>query len=855
MKPAGWRWQALFAMRAMARLLLLWTSFAALPALAAVGNFATSAGVSPSYAQSLWWLDFSGYNDASGTTGAGQPFFFSLPNNAGTLNLSARRTGFASPSLDAVALPAWDGGGAFGNGAYNGIFGNPALLWMGGPGSGNVMILSLNAMVMRDGGNNPRTFSFAAADGEKMDRSGESLIYNSSAPWRLTQSVVGYPSYAGGPATFTGIGSNTVTENGPTVDNAFNGSIILETQTPSQVSINYTGNSAVIFALSVPPVTLNLVIAGRVNAADQFTSRIGYSTPYYNLRSVSTSGALTTATTGATLVLGTNSLTLDAVMVGGSVSALASYNGSMACANNGPGSTGYGLPATVLPSGAGTSFSIVPKTGDAVVCTLTLTPKSQSVAGRVYLDANANNSIDGTESGTGVANLFVKLTPSSGTVCSGPATAAASVNTTTGAFSLSNVAQGNYCLILDNNATLSDIAPVVPSGYIGTENASGIVQITVSAAPEPPQNFGLYNGSQLSGVVFLDTGIGAGGVANNGIRDGAEADLGGVLVEVRNGAVVVASTTTAGNGAYTVFVPGPVGTRVVTPVLPSGYLATGGTAGNTGGTYTRPSLSYTTVLGASRTNANFGAIAPNNFLANGAQSTAPGSVVFYTHTYTPGSAGNVTFGLSALATPVLAGWTQVLYRDTNCSAVFDPSEPQITAAIAATGGTPICIIVRQQAPAGAPLGAQNTITVSATMDYVNDAPALAPPVLVLTDTTTIGQGSSLVLAKLVRNITVNGPGVGTTAVNAAPGSTLEYTITATNNGSQNATTLVINDATPTFTNFVSAQCVTPLPAGITACTVNIQPAVAAAGAVQWTLTGALQPTNQVEVKFRVNVNQ
>ena len=207
-------------------------------------------------------------------------------------------------------------------------------------------------------------------------------------------------------------------------------------------------------------------------------------------------------------------------------------------------------------------------------------------------------------------------------------------------------------------------------------------------------------------------------------------------------------------------------------------------------------------MGASRTNANFGAIAPNNFLANGAQSTAPGSVVFYTHTYTPGSAGNVTFGLSALATPVLAGWTQVLYRDTNCSAVFDPSEPQITAAIAATVGTPICIIVRQQAPAGAPLGAQNTITVSATMDYVN-----------------------------------------------------EYTITGTNNGSQNATTLVINDATPTFTNFVSAQCVTPLPAGITACTVNIQPAVAAAGAVQWTLAGSLMPSVQVAVRFQVRVDQ
>jgi len=289
--------------------------------------------------------------------------------------------------------------------------------------------------------------------------------------------------------------------------------------------------------------------------------------------------------------------------------------------------------------------------------------------------------------------------------------------------------------------------------------------------------------------------------------------------------------------------------------LPSNYLATGGSTGNTGGTYSQAtnSLTYTTVAGTSRTNANFGIIPPNTFAANGAQSTAPGSVVFYSHTYSPGSTGSVSFALSALATPVIAGWTQVLYRDSNCNAVFDPAEPQITAAIAATAGVPICIIVRQQAPAGAPLGAQNTVTVSATMGYTNAAPVLTPPVLVLTDTTTIGQSSSIALAKLVRNVTTSG--VSSTTASAAPGQTLEYTITATNNGSQNATTLVINDATPTFTNYLNAVCVLPLPAGITGCTVNIQPAVAAAGAVQWTLVGSLTPSVQVAVRFQVRVDQ
>ena len=832
---------------------LLCGLFSAMPTFAAVGNFANSGGVN-TYAQSLWWLDFSGYSDAAAASG--QPFFFSLPNNAGTLNLSVRRTAGGTNALNAVALPTWTGGGAFGNGAYNGILGSPSLYW-NGLGTGTTLALSFNSLVMRDGGNNPRSFSFAAADGEKMDTTGESLTYTSTAPWRLTQSVVGYPGYNGGPAQISGAGSNTVVENGPTVDNGFNGSIILETQTPSQVSVSYTGISAALFALSVPPVTLNIVVAGRVNAADQFTSRIGYTTPYYNIRSASTSGALTTATTGATLVLGTNSITLDAVMAAGSVSPLASYTGSMACANSGPGSTGYGVPATVLPTGAGTSFAMTPKTGDAIACTLTLTPQPQPVSGRVYLDENANGSIDGAESGTNVAGLFVKLAPSTGSVCSGPATQAAAVNTVTGAYSTTNLPQGNYCLILDNNSTLSDITPSVPAGYIATENPSGIDQIAVGGAPVPPQNFGFYSGSQLSGVVFLDTGIGTGGIANNGLRDGSEAGIGGVLVDVRNGLTVVATATTAGTGSDTIFVPGPVGSRVVTPVLPSGYLATGGTPGDTGGSYTRPDLTYTTVNGTRRSSADFAFIPPNSFIANGAQSTAQGSVVFYTHTYTPGSAGSVSFALSAVATPVISGWTQVLFRDSNCNAFFDAGEPQITTAIAVTAGAPVCLIVRQQAPSGAPLGAQNTVTVSATMVYANYTPPPIPPVRAVTDTTIIASSGGIVLSKLVRNITVNGPGVGTTAINAAPGQTMEYTVTATNNGSQPVSTIVINDATPSFTNFVSAACPLPatFPAGITACTVSIQPAAGASGAVQWMLTGSLTPTAQVAVRFQIKVDQ
>lgn len=477
-----------------------------------------------------------------------------------------------------------------------------------------------------------------------------------------------------------------------------------------------------------------------------------------------------------------------------------------------------------------------------------------AVSGRVYLDANGNNSLDGTESGTGVSGLFVKLSPSSGTVCAGPATHAAPVDATTGAFSLAKVAQGNYCLILDNNGTLSDISPSVPPDHIGTENTSGIVQITVSTAPEPPHNFGLYNGSRLSGVVFLDNGAGPGGVANNGAHDGVETGMGSVRVEVRNGAAAVASATTAGNGSYSLLVPASIGQqREVTPLASSGYLATGGTPGNTGASYSRPSvINFTPVAGQTYTGVNFGLVAANTLYPNGAETGQPGTVVFYAHTFTAGSGGQLALSLANAATPAGLAWSQVLYRDSDCSSTLEGPEPQVSAAITVAAGQTLCLIVKQFIPAAAATGAKNTITLSAAFSYTNSAPLLAST-LTVNDVTTVGLQGALALNKLVSNLT-SGSLAATTVV-ANPGDVLQYSLKAQNNGSELLSTLVINDATPAFTTYLSAACPGALPSGVSACSVSSQPATGAQGSVQWTFTGALLPSAQLSVSYQVKVNQ
>jgi mucin-19 len=80
-----------------------------------------------------------------------------------------------------------------------------------------------------------------------------------------------------------------------------------------------------------------------------------------------------------------------------------------------------------------------------------------------------------------------------------------------------------------------------------------------------------------------------------------------------------------------------------------------------------------------------------------------------------------------------------------------------------------------------------------------------------------------------------------------------YTITYRNDSIGPLSTLVINDATPSFTTFVNALC-GPLPANLTACSVTTSPAVGGQGGIVWTFTGTLTPAAQGTITFSVLVN-
>jgi uncharacterized repeat protein (TIGR01451 family) len=244
---------------------------------------------------------------------------------------------------------------------------------------------------------------------------------------------------------------------------------------------------------------------------------------------------------------------------------------------------------------------------------------------------------------------------------------------------------------------------------------------------------------------------------------------------------------------------------------------------------------------------NVSAAAVNTFGPDNALTGLPGSTVFYAHTFHAGSAGNVAFSTTHVTTPAVAGWNQVIYQDTDCSGTLNGTEGStpLSGAVPVAAGANVCIIVADTIPAGAPFNAQNVISVTSTFN--------ATQTITRTDTTTAGAAGSggLTLAKAVRNVTQGTP--AGTSNTAKPGDILEYTITYTNPAGGAVSAIVVTDSTPAFTTFQAASCVTPLPAGVTSCSVTTQPAVNGTGSVVWTLGGSLPAGASGTVLYTVRV--
>lgn len=391
----------------------------------------------------------------------------------------------------------------------------------------------------------------------------------------------------------------------------------------------------------------------------------------------------------------------------------------------------------------------------------------------------------------------------------------------------------------------------------------------------------------VSGRVFLDNGTG-GGTANDGVPNGSEAPLSGVTVRLTNCAATVhASTLTDAAGNYSLAVPAGTaagaslcveetnpGTRVSTGASVGSVALPSGTATSAiGGTYTytraaAPDRIAFAWNGTGHSNLNFGDVDNSSFATDGAKTAQPGSTVTYAHTFTAGTAGQVSFAIVAdMATPAVTGWTTKIFADPACTGSLQAGAAQLYPPSAA--GTPVafagkvCVIVQTFVPATAPQGANDRVTVQASFDYTNASPSLGGT-FVLNDVTTVSN-VALDLKKEVRNVTQGGAfGINN---QAKSGETVEYRITYTNNGDAPIRSMTVNDATPGYTSFVGAT-TGATPATLTACAkntpANALPAVAVpcasaqpvggTGPIEWRFTGSVDPGGTGTVLFQVKVD-
>jgi uncharacterized repeat protein (TIGR01451 family) len=395
--------------------------------------------------------------------------------------------------------------------------------------------------------------------------------------------------------------------------------------------------------------------------------------------------------------------------------------------------------ATLTVPGGITDYN---STNNAASVTMAVTAAPISISGMVYNDSGAgggtahNGVRDGTEGST-AQTMYAKL------FRAGDLTTALQVYTigAAGTYVFNNVpSYDNYTIIISNvNNTSYNPAP--PSNnwvYTGPDNYT--LDLSAGGSNLTSQNFGLWNGSRVSGKVIKDDGLnGALANANDGVLNAAETGIAGITVALLDNAApntVRDTTTTDSGGNFALFTNVASRQMRIAETNAAGYLSVSFNAGTTGGTYLIGAdyISFAYVLYTDYSNILFGDVPDNTFAPamNGATTTAP-ATVYYAHTFTPGSGGSVTVAVNGQTQT----WTKAYYRDNNCDGTYDGGDTLIAGALTASAGVPICILLQETVPAGAP-GVTDSAVTRATFTFTNSVGPVVQTYDVTDSTSVVG---------------------------------------------------------------------------------------------------------------------
>ena len=354
-----------------------------------------------------------------------------------------------------------------------------------------------------------------------------------------------------------------------------------------------------------------------------------------------------------------------------------------------------------------------------------------------------------------------------------------------------------------------EVRETVPGNHVSTTPA--VLTVTVNNAHITGQNFGNFAGTKITGVVFLDIGLG-GGIPNNGVLDGAESGISAVAVSVTDtgGGVVYDQTVTSQTGAYTLFLPTAVAISVVVrEANPANYIST------TADIILIPSASPGAIISN-----NFGDVPPLSFSSNGNQTVRPGGVVTFAHTLVAGTTGQIT-----LSSTTTEGLLRTFYKDTNGNGQIDTGEPLLTSAdLTLTASQRLHFISRTMIPSNKPLGTVDTTIITALQSLVN---SLLTDTQSVIDITTVSTGT----LRLIKN---------GSATAGKPGDTIVYTLTYTNIGAETLKEIVVYDRLSEYVWFVGSTPVQdtgfPNSAGLLRWTISETLSGGGNGSISYTIT-------------------
>jgi uncharacterized repeat protein (TIGR01451 family) len=361
------------------------------------------------YADTICWIDFSGFDNATARSAAGQPMSISLPGGyTATFAVKVRPVaGFVdiSTCIADEAVPFWTyplgppyTTWPLGALEYKNITGRPGLLNTNGVPPGGTFPpscyppnaaanLIVDNIVVTDAAGQPVSGYGIVSTESEASVNPEGIIWNSDSTLSLFDTI-DPPGTSGGciGSQVTGYGTTTVTCTGkaPAIGGYYGTSLILA-QSPtffSTTSVRPSGILGTAYGFVTSKVRLNKVADALYAPSDAFglEARSGATV----LGSGSTNGGLTGSTGEVTVLAGGS---FDLVESPAAGTDLANYKQSWTCNRN-------GVNDPSLSSSGNTTKTVTPAIGDFIDCTVTNTLKRADVS--IVKSADPSPAVPGT---------------------------------------------------------------------------------------------------------------------------------------------------------------------------------------------------------------------------------------------------------------------------------------------------------------------------------------------------------------------------------------------------------------------------------------------------------------------------